>query len=105
MPFAVRHVDYIRREGNFAQVEKWQQNKRFGGYFISTNQTKNIFDGQNFLLYKTDDFCSIRNSENGIKVTENYFSYHSGHCSCARRQNYESSTARYLQHAIIIHKF
>ncbi|MBR6012760.1 MAG: hypothetical protein IK062_03130, partial [Selenomonadaceae bacterium] len=68
---AVKHVEYIRREGNFAEVEKWKEKNKFDGFFLSSKQTKNIFDGQNFLLYKTDDFGSIRNSENGIEVTEN----------------------------------
>jgi len=69
---AVRHVGYIRREGNFANVEQWQENNKFSGNFISSAQTKNILNGQNILLYKTDDFGSIRNSANGIEVTENF---------------------------------
>ncbi len=69
---AVQHVDYIRREGNFAEVENWEQKNKFVGNFISSADIQNICDGQNFLLYKTDDFGSIRNSENGIEVTENF---------------------------------
>ena len=68
---AVKHVDYIRHEGNFADNELWLQNNKFVGNFISSAQIKNTLDGQNFLLYKTDDFGSIRNSEHGIEVTEN----------------------------------
>ena len=68
---AVKHVEYICREDNFAEIEKWKEKNKFNGRFISSKLTKNIFDGQNFLLYKTDDFGSIRNSENGIEVTEN----------------------------------
>lgn len=68
---AVKHVDYIRHEGNFADNKLWQQNNKFVGNFISSPQTKNTLDGQNILLYKTDDFGSIRNSEHGIEVTEN----------------------------------
>lgn len=68
---AVKHVEYIRREGNFAQVEEWKEKNKFDGFFISSKLTQNLFDGQNFFLYKTDDFGSIRNSENGIEVTEN----------------------------------
>ena len=67
---AVQHVDYIRREGNFANLEQWQQNNKFCGNFISSAKIKNTLDGQNILLYKTDDFGSIRNSKNGIEVTE-----------------------------------
>ena len=68
---AVKHVDYIRREGNFAQVEQWEQNNKFVGNFISSAEIKDACGGQNFLLYKTDEFGSIRNTENGIEVTEN----------------------------------
>ena len=69
---AVQHVDYIRREGNFANIEHWKENNKFSGNFISSAQTQNILNGQNFFLYKTDDFGFIRNSENGIEVTENF---------------------------------
>lgn len=69
---AVQHVDYIRREDNFAEVENWEEQNKFVDNFISSADVKNICDGQNFLLYKTDDFGSIRNSENGIEVTENF---------------------------------
>ena len=68
---AFKHVEYIRREGNFAEVENWEQKNKFVSNFISSADVKNIGDGQNFLLYKTDDFGSIRNSANGIEVTEN----------------------------------
>ena len=68
---AVKHVDYIRHEGNFADNKLWQQNNKFVGNFISSAQPQNTLDGQNILLYKTDDFGSIRNSEHGIEVTEN----------------------------------
>ena len=69
---AFKHVEYIRREGNFTEVEHWEQKNKFVGNFISSKFSQNIFDGQNFLLYKTDDFGSIRNSESGVEVTENY---------------------------------
>ncbi len=69
---AFKHVEYIRREGNFAEVENWEEKNKFVGNFISSTDAKNICDGQNFLLYKTDDFGSIRNSANGIEVTENF---------------------------------
>ena len=67
---AVQHVDYIRREANFAYLEQWQQNNKFSGNFISSAEIKNTLNGQNVLLYKTDDFGSIRNSDKGIEVTE-----------------------------------
>ena len=67
---AVQHVDYIRREANFAYLEQWQQNNKFSGNFISSAEIKNTLNGQNLLLYKTDDFGSIRNSDKCIEVTE-----------------------------------
>ena len=69
---AVKHVEYINREGSFSHDEHWEQNNKFVGNFISTEKTPNALDGINTLLYKTDDFGSIRNSERGIEVTENF---------------------------------
>ena len=69
---AVKHVEYINREGTFAQDELWKQNNKFVGNFITTAQMPNALDGLNALLYKTDDFGSIKNSERGIEVTENF---------------------------------
>jgi len=69
---AVKHVEYINREGTFAHDELWKQTNKFVGNFITTVQTPNALDGINALLYKTDDFGSIRNSERGIEVTENF---------------------------------
>ena len=71
---AVKHVEYINREGTFAHDEHWKQTNKFVGNFISTTQMPNALDGLNALLYKTDDFGSIKNSQRGIEVTEN-FSY------------------------------
>lgn len=68
---AVKHVDYIRHEGKFADDRLWQQNNKFVGNFISSADVKNTLDGQNVLLYKTDNFGSIKNSHRGIEVTEN----------------------------------
>ena len=31
---AFKHVDYIRREGNFTEVENWEQKNKFVGNFI-----------------------------------------------------------------------
>jgi len=68
---AVQHVEYINREGKFSTPEQWQQKNKFGGDFISSEKFPNAFGGQNFLLYKTDDYGSIRNSQRGIEVTQN----------------------------------
>ena len=68
---AVQHVDYIRREGNFSEHEQWLAKTKFVGNMITTAETTNALDGQTVLLYKTDDFGSIRNSANGIEVSEN----------------------------------
>ena len=68
---AVQHVEYINREGKFSTPEQWQQKNKFDSDFISTEKFPNAFDGQNILLYKTDDFGSIRNSQRGIEVTQN----------------------------------
>ena len=68
---AVQHVEYINREGKFSTPEQWQQKNKFVGDFISTEKIPNAFDGQNILLYKTDDFGSIRNFQRGIEVTQN----------------------------------
>ncbi len=67
---AVQHVDYIRREGNFANIENWHLNNKFVGNFISSAEVKDACNGLVTLLYKTDVFGSIRNTEKGIEVTE-----------------------------------
>ena len=68
---AVKHVEYINREGSFAHDEKWKENNKFVGDFITTAESSNALGGQNALLYKTDEFGSIRNTERGMEVTEN----------------------------------
>ena len=68
---AVQHVDYIQREGRFKNIDQLQANNTFVGNFISSNETKDAFGGRDVLLYKTDDFGSIKNSAQGIEVTEN----------------------------------
>ena len=68
---AVQHVEYINREGKFSTPEQWQQKNEFGGDFISSKKFSNTFDEQNILLYKTDDYGSIRNTARGIEVTQN----------------------------------
>ena len=68
---AVQHVKYINREGKFSTPEQWQEKNKFVGDFISSEKFPNAFGGQNFLLYKTDDYGSIRNTQRGIEVTQN----------------------------------
>ena len=68
---AVKHVEYINREGSFSHEEHWKESNKFVGDYITTAQTPNALDGLEMLLYKTDDFGSIKNSERGIEVTEN----------------------------------
>ena len=68
---AVQHVEYINREGKFSTPEQWQEKNKFVGDFITTEKSPKSFDGQNVLLYKTDDYGSIRNTAKGIEVTKN----------------------------------
>ena len=63
---AIKHVEYTNREGTFAKDELWQQKNKFVGDCITTADTPAAFEGIKALLYKTDDFSSIRNSEHGI---------------------------------------
>ena len=68
---AVKYVEYIDREGSFAHDEQWKENNKFVGDSIKTEETSNVLGGLNALLYKTDEFGSIRNTERGLEVTEN----------------------------------
>ena len=68
---AVKHVEYINREDSFSHDEHWKESNKFVGDFITTVQTPNALNGLEMLLYKTDDFGSIKNSERGIEVTKN----------------------------------
>ena len=68
---AVQHVDYIQRQGRFKNVDQQNTNNQFVGDSITSAETKDAFGGRSALLYKTDDFGSIANSQNGIEVTEN----------------------------------
>ena len=69
---AVKHMEYINREGTFAHDEHWKETNKFVGNFITIAKMPNALNGLNTLLYKTDDFGSIKNSERGIEVTENF---------------------------------
>ena len=64
-------MEYINREGSFSHEEHRKESNKFVGDCITTAQTANALDGLETLLYKTDDFGSIKNSERGIEVTEN----------------------------------
>ena len=68
---AVKHGEYINREGSFAHDELWKETNKFVDNFITTAKTPNALDGLETLLYKTDDFGSIKNSQRGIEVTDN----------------------------------
>ena len=67
---AVQHIEYINREGKFSTPEQWAEKNKFVGNFITTEKFPNAFDGKNMLLYKTNDFGSIRNTQRGIEVTQ-----------------------------------
>ena len=68
---ALQHIDYIQRESRFKSIDQLQDNNTFIGNFISSTEIKDAFGGRDALLYKTDDFGSIRNSAQGIEVSEN----------------------------------
>ena len=68
---AVKHVEYINREGYFARDDQSKLSDKFNGNFITTAQTPNALNGLNALLYKTDDFGSIKNTAQGFEVSEN----------------------------------
>ena len=68
---AVKHVEYINREGSFSDDGHEQENGKFVGNFITTEKIPNALGGQNVLLYKTGSFGLIRNTQRGIEVTEN----------------------------------
>ena len=48
-----------------------EKNNRFVDNFITTAKTPNALDGLNALLYKSDDFGSIKNTARGLAVTDN----------------------------------
>ena len=65
------HVDYIRREGTFSDIDRSTFNDWFSGNFISSSEIKNACGGLETLLYLTDCFGCIKNSPDGIEVSEN----------------------------------
>ena len=68
---AVKHVEYINREGAFSDDEHEKESDKFVGNFITTEKSPNALEGQSILLYKTNSFGLIRNTERGIEVSEN----------------------------------
>ena len=68
---AVKHVEYINREGAFSDDEHGKGNDKFVGNFITTEKSPNALGGQNIILYKTNGFGLIRNTEQGIEVMKN----------------------------------
>ena len=64
-------MEYINREGSFSHDERRKQTNKFVDDFITTAHTPTTLDALNTLLYKTDDFGSIKNSQRGIEVTDN----------------------------------
>ncbi len=66
----VEHVDYIRREGNYAEEKEWGEKNKFAGDLITSAEVKNACKDLKTLLYKTDNFGGIRNTEEGIELTE-----------------------------------
>ena len=68
---AVKHVEYINREGAFSDDGHRQGVDKFVGNCITTEKIPNALIGDNVLLYKTNDLGSIRNTEKGIEVSYN----------------------------------
>ena len=68
---AVKHVEYINREGAFSDDEHEKGSDKFVGNFITTEKSPSVLGEQNVLLYKTNGLGLIRNTECGIEVTQN----------------------------------
>ena len=68
---AVKHVEYINREGAFSDDKHRQEVEKFVGNFITTDKIPNALIGDNVLLYKTNGLGSIRNTEKRIEVSLN----------------------------------
>ena len=81
---AVKHVEYINREGAFSDDGHRQGVDKFVGNFITTEKIPNALIGDNVLLYKTNGLGSIRNTEKGIEVSS----------TCLRN---DASSAAYYQ--------
>ena len=63
-------MEYINREGKFSTLEQWREKNIFVGNYITSEKSLKAFGGQDLLLYKTDDYGSIRNSAREIEVTK-----------------------------------
>ena len=68
---AVKHIEYINRKGAFSDDGHKQEVDKFVGNFITTEKIPNALIGDNVLLYKTNGLGLIRNTENGIEVSDN----------------------------------
>ena len=68
---AVKHVEYIKREGAFSDDWHRQGVDKFVGNFITTDKIPNALIGDNVLFYKTNGLGSIRNIVKGIDVSLN----------------------------------
>ena len=68
---AIKHVEYINREGAFSNNKHRQGVDKFVGNFITTDKIPNTLICDNVLLYKTNGLGSIRNTEKGIDVSLN----------------------------------
>ena len=66
----VQHIDYIRHEGKYLEEKEWAEKNKFAGDLITSAEVKNACKDLKTLLYKTDNFGGIRNTEKGIEVTE-----------------------------------
>ena len=56
---AVKHMEYINREGAFSDGGHGKDSDKFVGNFITTEKSPNALGGQNMLLYKTSGFGLI----------------------------------------------
>ncbi len=68
---AVKHVDYIRRQGAFSDFDHFTSINHFSGNLISSAEIKDACGGLDSLLYITDDFGYIKNSSGGIELSDN----------------------------------
>ena len=68
---AVHHVDYIRREGVFFDIDRQPVNANFVHNLIYSAEIKDACGGLDSLLYRTTDFGCIKNSSDGIELSDN----------------------------------
>lgn len=56
---------------NLRMAVHWKEINRFVDNFIKTKEITNALDDLNALLYNSDEFCAIKNTECELEVTEN----------------------------------